>query len=115
MSISPAVRPFSPVTFRFHVFRGVSFPQPLCRAEKIDFGVTTVDRDGLEVRVTSLERTLLDVLDQPALSGSWEEIWRSLEAIEFFDLDKVVEYALLLGNATTIAKVGFYWNSIANR
>ena len=27
---------------------------------------------------------------------------------EFFDLDKVVEYALLLGNATTGAKVGFY-------
>jgi predicted transcriptional regulator of viral defense system len=50
----------------------------------------------------------VDVLDRPALSGSWEEIWRSLEAIEFFDLDKVVEYALLLGNATTIAKVGFY-------
>jgi len=28
--------------------------------------------------------------------------------VEFFDLDKVVEYALLLGNATTTAKVGFF-------
>ena len=28
--------------------------------------------------------------------------------MEFFDLDKVVEYALLLGNATTAAKVGFF-------
>jgi predicted transcriptional regulator of viral defense system len=55
-----------------------------------------------------LERTLVDVLDRPDLSGSWEEIWRSLEGIEFFDLDQVVEYALLLDNATTIAKVGFY-------
>ena len=103
-----AARPVSLVMFRSHVFRGVSFPQPLCRAEKVEFGVTTVDRAGLEVRVTSLERTLVDVLDRPAISGSWEEIYRSLEAIEFFDLDKVVEYALLLGNATTIAKVGFY-------
>ncbi len=33
---------------------------------------------------------------------------RSLESVEFFDLDKVVEYALLLGNATTGAKVGFF-------
>jgi hypothetical protein len=28
--------------------------------------------------------------------------------VEFFNLDTVVEYALLLGNATTIAKVGFF-------
>jgi predicted transcriptional regulator of viral defense system len=63
---------------------------------------------GLELRVTSLERTLVDVLDRPNLSGSWEEIWRSLESVEFFDLDKVVEYALMLENATTGAKVGFF-------
>jgi predicted transcriptional regulator of viral defense system len=62
----------------------------------------------MEVRVTSLERTLVDVLNRPDLSGGWEEIWRSLESVEFFDLDKVVEYALLLGNATTAAKVGFF-------
>ncbi len=100
--------PVPPVTFRSNVFRGVTFPRALCRAGKEDFGTIAFDRVGLEVRVTCLERTLVDVLDRPDLSGSWEEIWRSLEAIEFFDLDQVVEYALLLGNATTIAKVGFY-------
>ncbi len=62
----------------------------------------------MQLRVTTLERTLVDVLDRPDLSGSFEEIWRSLESVEFFDLDRVVEYALLLGNATTIAKVGFF-------
>lgn len=67
---------------------------------------------GVDLRVTSLERTLVDVLDRPDLSGSWEEIWRSLESIEFFDLDQVITYALLLGNATTAAKVGFFWISI---
>jgi predicted transcriptional regulator of viral defense system len=103
-----AARPVSPVTFRSHVFRGVKFPQALCRTGKKSFGVITVDRAGLEVRVTCLERTLVDVLNRPDLSGSWEEIWRSLESVEFFDLDKVVEYALLLGNATTTAKVGFF-------
>jgi len=103
-----ANRPVSPVTFRSHVFRGVKFPQALCRVGKENVDVITVDRAGLEVRVTSLERTLVDVLDRPELSGNWEEIWRSLESIEFFDLDRVVEYALLLGNATTIAKVGFF-------
>jgi len=103
-----ASRPVSPVTFRSNVFRGVRFPQALCRAGKEDFGIIIVDRAGLEIRVTCLERTLVDVLDRPDLTGSWEEIWRSLEAVEFFDLDQVVEYAFLLGNKTTIAKVGFY-------
>ena len=42
------------------------------------------------------------------LTGSWEEIWRSLESVEFFDIEKVVEYALILANATTAAKVGFF-------
>ncbi len=106
--IYSAARPVSPVTFRAHVIRGVSFPRPLYRAGKTDFGITTVDRSGLEVKVTSLERTFVDILDRLALSGSWEEIYRSLEAIEFFDLDKMVEYALLLGNASIITKVGFY-------
>ena len=67
-----------------------------------------MDRSGMEVRVTSLERTLVDVLNRPDLSGGWEEIWRSLESVEFFDLDMVVEYTLLLENATTAAKVGFF-------
>lgn len=106
--IYTASRPLSPLTFRTHVFRGVRFPESLRRANKKNFGVVTVDRFGMEVRVTSLERTMVDVLSRPALSGGWEEIWRSLESVEFFDLDKVVGYALLLGNATTVAKVGFF-------
>ncbi len=100
-----AARPVSPVTFRSHVFRGVRFPLALCLAGKVNFGVIRVDRAGLEVRVTSLERTLVDVLDRPDLSGSWEEIWRSLEGVEFIDLDRVVEYALLLSMDTIFYEV----------
>lgn len=103
-----AFRPLTPLTFRSHVFRGTRFPQALRRAKKETFGVSTTERAGMQLRVTSLERALVDVLDRPDLSGTWEEIWRSLESVEFFDLDTVVEYTLLLGNATTGAKVGFF-------
>jgi predicted transcriptional regulator of viral defense system len=101
-------RPLRPLTFRSQLFRGVKFPQTLLRKGKENYGVVQMDRVGLEIRVTSLERTLVDVMNRPDLSGTWEEIWRSLESVEFFDLDKVVEYALLLENATTAAKVGFF-------
>ena len=53
-------------------------------------------------------RTHVDVLNRPGLAGSLEEIWRSLESIEFFDLDQVVEYVHLLNNSTTAARVGFF-------
>jgi predicted transcriptional regulator of viral defense system len=106
--IYTASRPLSLLTFRPHVFRGVRFPESLRRVNQEHFAVVALDRSGLEVRVTSLERTMVDVLSRPDLSGGWEEIWRSLESVEFFDLDKVIEYAFLLGNATTAAKVGFF-------
>ncbi len=103
-----ALRPLEPLTFRHHVYRGARFPETLVRAGKERFDVTTAERAGMYLRVTSLERTLVDVLDRPHVSGGWEEIWRSLETVEFFDLDRIVEYVLLLGKATTASKVGFY-------
>jgi len=103
-----ASRPLTPVTFRFGVFRGVRLPEALSRVNKENVGVIRMDRSGMEVRVTTLERTMVDVLNRPDLSGGWEEIWRSLESVEFFDLDKVIEHVLLLGNATTAAKAGFF-------
>ena len=103
-----ASRPLEPLTFRHHVYRGARFPEALVRAGREQFGVSTAERAGMSLRVTSLERTLVDVLHRPHISGGREEIWRSLETVEFFDLDSVVEYVLLLGKATTVSKVGYY-------
>jgi predicted transcriptional regulator of viral defense system len=99
--------PIKSLRFRSHTFRGTKFPVALFRAGKEKYGVIRADRAGMDIQVTGLERTLVDVLDRPQLSGSWEEIWRSLGSVEFFDLDMVIEYAHLLGNATTGAKVGY--------
>ena len=108
--IYSASRPIRPLTFRSQVFRGAQFPAALRRAGAEHFGVLESERGGVPVRVTSLERTLVDVLDRPDLAGGWEEVWRSLESVEFFDLDLVVRYTLLLKNATTCAKVGFFFD-----
>ena len=97
-----------PLDFQSHTFRCVPVPRALRSAGKQMFGVTSRKSNGVELKVTTLERTLVDVMDRPDLSGSWEEIWRSLESIEFFDLDQVVKYALMIKNATTVAKGGFF-------
>ena len=48
------------------------------------------DRMGMDVRVSSIERTLVDSLHRPNLSGGWEEIWRSFESVNFLDLDQLI-------------------------
>jgi len=98
----------APLQFQSHEFRRAPVPYALLDKGKEMFGVVSHRRSGVDLRVTNFERTLVDALDRPDLTGSWEEIWRSLESVEFFDLDQVVEYVLLLENATTAAKVGFF-------
>ena len=106
--IYSAERPVETLIFRDQLFRGAKFPRALVRSGTEHHGVLTAERFGVPLRVTSLERTLVDTLDRPDLGGGWEEVWRSLEGVEFFNLDEVVEYALLLDNATTAARVGFF-------
>ncbi|HEY3413174.1 MAG TPA: transcriptional regulator [Armatimonadota bacterium] len=97
-----------PLVLGSDAFETVPFPKALRDRGAEATGVVSVDRQGQDVRATTLERTMVDVLDRPDLGGGWEEVWRSLESVEFFDLDAVIEYALLLGNSTTVAKVGLF-------
>ena len=101
-------QPMRPKVFRDCRFRRVSPPKAIRETEQEQFGIETVDRLGQDIRVASLERSLVDGLDRPDLGGGWEEIWRSAESVEYYDLQQVVDYALLLRNATTAAKVGFF-------
>ncbi|MDE2875804.1 MAG: transcriptional regulator [Gemmatimonadota bacterium] len=106
--IYSAARPLKTLEFRAQTYRGTRFPESLRRAGQEHFGVLESEQSGVALKVTSLERTLVDVMHRPFLGGGWEEIWRSLESVEFFNVESVVAYTLLLGNATTCAKVGFF-------
>jgi predicted transcriptional regulator of viral defense system len=97
-----------PFQFQDTEFVPVLAPSSLRKLPDLGGYLREERRQGLTVRVTGYERTLVDVLDAPQHGGGWEEIWRSLEGIEFFDLDAVVDYALRLGSALTIARVGFF-------
>ncbi|MES2345416.1 MAG: type IV toxin-antitoxin system AbiEi family antitoxin domain-containing protein [Chlamydiota bacterium] len=101
--------------FRDIEYQAVSIPMALKENNNEQFGIQSMDRLGQSILVTTLERTLVDVLDRPHLCGSWEEIWLSLENIEYLDLDQVLKYAFLLGNATTIAKLGFFLETHRDR
>jgi predicted transcriptional regulator of viral defense system len=90
------------------MFKAVLFPRSLLTEGQELFAVENAESYGETLRVTSLERTMVDMLQRPELSGGWEEVWRSLEMVEYYHLDRLVEYVKLLDNATTAAKVGFF-------
>lgn len=83
-------------------------PQAVAELPDMGGGIETVPNGGGYVRVCTCERAMVDVLHTPTLGGGWEEIFRSLEMIEFLDLDAVVAYALSLDSATTVARVGLF-------
>jgi predicted transcriptional regulator of viral defense system len=83
-------------------------PLPVANLPDMGGGIELVPSGGAYVRVCTCERAMVDVLHTPALGGGWEEIWRSLEMVDFFDLEAVICYALKLESATTIARVGLF-------
>lgn len=96
------------VTFRGRAFVPVAPPQVLQRKRLSNTMTVELERRGLAYRVTSVERTAVDVLDRPDLAGGLEEVWRSLSAIPLLDLRAVVDYVRLRSLATLAAKVGLF-------
>jgi predicted transcriptional regulator of viral defense system len=96
--------------FRFGAteFAPIRLPSPVAELPDMGGGIECVSHGGGEVRVTTCERAMVDVLHYPELGGGWEEIWRSLEMVEFFELDAVISYALALNTAVTAARVGLF-------
>ena len=75
-------------------------------------GVITAHRHGGSIRVTSLERTLVDAFDRYSLAGGAEELFGALDIIADsgvdLDIDAVIDLAGRMGNAAAAAALG-YW------
>ena len=81
---------------------------PLVKRDGGEPWIDSLDRAGLDVRVTSLERTVADVLDRPDLAGGVEEVWRSLMALPAIDPEAMLDYVRTLDNHTLAARVGYF-------
>lgn len=98
-----------PFVFRDQEFVPVSGGVPPWQVGE-GHGVVEERHAGGTVRVTTLERTLVDVMALPQHGGGWEEVYRSLDSYEFLDVDRVVEN-VMGRDALTIARVGLYLES----
>lgn len=85
-----------------------SHPAALIRARREFVETTLIEgQAGDQMRVATIERTFVDLLDRPRLTGGWPAVIEVVEAIPPFDLDRVVQYVACLDNATTAAKTGW--------
>jgi len=98
----------APFRFRGVEYVAVQAPRAVRALPDFGGGVEAKPHAGGLVRVTSLERTLVDLLHAPGHGGGWEEIWRSLAMAAYFDLDAVLDHALLMGSTLTVARTGFF-------
>lgn len=97
-----------PFQFQGNWFQPVLMPTRLQKKHQEMFGVQTINRQGMEIKITNLARTFVDVLDRVELSGGWEEVCRSLSNMVAFNIDEAIEYCLLFDNARLAAKLGYF-------
>ena len=90
-------------------YRGVRFPQRLIASGNQHYGVVEQTYADGTVRVTTMERTLVDTLADPDYGGSWDEIYQSLNRADSIDVATVAAYCQLRdGGPALRAKVGFF-------
>jgi predicted transcriptional regulator of viral defense system len=91
------------------VMRPISHPTALVRAGQPFLETELLDGNACgPMRVATLARSFVDVLDRPRLTGDWPDVLQVLGAIPVLDLDRVVRYLECLDNATTAAKAGWF-------
>jgi predicted transcriptional regulator of viral defense system len=97
-----------PLRFAGRLFVPVRPRAGLLRAgEKLGW-TETRERSGQPLRVTALERTVVDVFDRPELAGGMEEVWRSCSAAPPLDWRDVERYAMLLGSRSLMGRLGYF-------
>jgi predicted transcriptional regulator of viral defense system len=95
------------VDLPFGACRFVIPPKALA-AGKADYLTLTMDRQGVAVRVTAVERTVVDVLHRPELAGGVEGVLKSLDVVRYLDPAKLADYVELLDNRS-LASVSGWW------
>ena len=90
---------------RFNDFDFEEMHYAYCKSN-IPMGVETPFMNSL-VRVTDLERTIIDCLDRLDRSGGLEEFVHSLSMITFLNENKLLDYLAAYNKAFLYKKVGF--------
>lgn len=85
-------------------FQGTQFTGVLGH---LNFGCMNLMREGVAVRVTDRERTLIDCIDRLRYAGGLEEYLKSAEGFPSVNFQRIEEYLKRYSKVNLYAKVGF--------
>jgi predicted transcriptional regulator of viral defense system len=71
------------------------------------FGVITQTREGLPIRVTDQEKTLVDALDRPDLCGGIAQVVETLQSLDRLDWARVDSYMDKFNSGAVYKRVGY--------
>ena len=78
------------------------------RSRKKFFGFANILISNINIKISDKEKTIIDCLDRPKYCGGVEEIVKSVYfAKEEIEFEKLIEYALRIGNNAVIKRLGF--------
>ena len=94
-------------------FRGFHFTPCIhsCHLKRLGWENTEVETDIqrlVQVRFTSPERTLVDVLDRLSFCGGWKRLWPLLSQLRDLDLLRIVDYLDRYDNPSATVRVGWF-------
>ena len=91
------------------IYGGIKFKLKTIRPYKV-FGTKTVWRGSVKIQVSDSSKTIIDLLDDPALGGGMRvikdffiEYWES----GYRNIDRLIEYAEKMKNKTIFKRLGF--------
>jgi len=98
----------SPRMMRSRMIQGTEFRFVRCKTDDL-FGITEMWIDKNEkIRVSDLERTLLDGLKQPAYCGGFSEVAKGLSMKhQAIDPQKLIDYTIKLGVGAVNRRLGY--------
>lgn len=89
------------------VIQGVSY-QFVTLSEKKFFGVEEISIDGLSIKVSEREKTILDCLDHLEYAGGITEVSKALwNAREELDWEKLLSYGIRMGDSAILKRLGY--------
>ena len=76
-------------------------------SERLGYGTVTIELEGMSARLSDPERTLIDLLDFPAVAGGGSEALRMVkETLRAVDRAKLVDYAVRGARNSTCQRMG---------
>ena len=96
-------------TYLTHVFvRDIDFEENIYSSKKSTCDLEIIDRMKQNgIRVVSLERAIVDSIDNPSYAGGLEEIENALDACRELNLNKIIQMLAYYGKSFLYQKVGY--------